>query len=133
MENKNSRWQLRLENYRQALKTLEEIVPRYNALNELEKDGLIQRFEFCFDLAWKLMQDYLKYTGYKEIKGPRPCITQMAQDGLLDPFVWEDVLLARNELSHIYNEEKSRVYLDKIIFDYYPALTDLKNKMSSKL
>lgn len=100
-------WQLRFENYSDAL-TLEEIIPQYSALNELEKDGLIQRFEFCFDLAWKVMQDYLKFVGYKDIKGPRPCITQIARDGLLDPFVCEDVLLARNELGNIYDEEKSR-------------------------
>lgn len=133
MDNRAIRWQLRFENYCDALKTLEEIVPKYNILNELEKDGLIQRFEFCFDLAWKVMQDYLKFAGYKDIKGPRICIMQMAQDGLLDPFVWEDLLLARNELSHIYDEAKSRVYLDKIILDYYPAFEGFKVKMSSKL
>ena len=60
-------------------------------------------------------------------------ITQMAQDGLLDPFIWDDVLLACNELSHIYDEEKSRSYLDKIMFDYYPLLVELQNEMKSKL
>ncbi|MBI3502609.1 MAG: nucleotidyltransferase substrate binding protein [Bacteroidetes bacterium] len=126
------RWKQRFENYCAALKTLEEIIPRYKELSELEKDGLIQRFEFTFDLAWKLMQDYLKFIGYNDLKGPRPVITQMAQDGMLDPFIWEDLLLARNELSHIYNEKKSRTYLDKIIFDYFPALNELKNKMAAK-
>lgn len=95
-------------------------------MSELEKDGLIQRFEFTFDLAWKVMQDYLKFAGYKDIKGPRPCITQMAQDTLIDPFVWEDILVARNELSHIYDEAKSRTFPDKIIFDYYRQSTNLK-------
>ena len=111
---------------------MEEIVPRFSDLNELEKDGLIQRFEFTFDLAWKVMQDYLKDTGYSGIKGPKPVIKQMVKDGLLNPFVWEDILTARNELSHIYNEEKSRSYLDKIIFDYCPALVEFKNTMKAK-
>lgn len=127
------RWKLRFENYCEALKTLEETIPRYGQLSELEKDGLIQRFEFTFDLAWKVMQDYLKFAGYSDIKGPRPVMTQMAQDGLLDPFVWEELLLARNELSHIYSEEKSRTYLDKIVHDYFPAFNEFKKSMNGKL
>ncbi len=83
---------------------------RYKALSELEKDGLIQCFEFTFDLAWKVMQDYLTYFGYKDIKGPRSVITQMAQDEVPDPFIWDDILLAQNELSHTYDEQKSRSY-----------------------
>lgn len=130
---KNIRWQLRFENYCHALKTIEEVTHRYKSLSELEKDGLIQRFEFTFDLAWKVMQDYLNYMGYKDIKGPRSVITQMGQDEVLDPFIWDDILLARNELSHVYDEQKSCSYLDKIIFDYYPALVDFESKMKDKL
>lgn len=133
MENGQIRWVLRLNSYCKALKTLEEIVPLFSTLSDLEKDGLIQRFEFTFDLSWKVMQDYLKEIGYVDIKGPRPVIKQMIQDGILNPFIWEEILLARNELSHIYNEEKSRSYLDKIIFDYYPAFVDFKEKMHTKL
>lgn len=79
------------------------------------------------------MQDYLKYIGYQDIKGPRAVITQMAQDEIPDPFIWDYLLLARNELSHVYDEQKSRSYLDKIIFDYYPALVDFEDKMKTKL
>jgi hypothetical protein len=50
----------------------------------------------------------------------------MAEDTLIDPFVWEDILVARNELSHIYDEAKSRTFPDKIIFDYYRQSTNLK-------
>ena len=128
----DSRWKLRFENFNDALRSMEETIPRYNSLSELEKDGLIQRFEFTFDLAWKVMQDYLKYQGYADIKGPRASITQMAQDGLVDAFVWEEVLEARNELSHIYNEEKSRGYLDKIVLDFFPALLQFKLQMQKK-
>ena len=77
MQNNDLRWQQRFENYKDALETIGEVVPRFKELTELEKDGLIQRFEFTFDLAWKVMQDYLRYAGYKDIKGPRPVITQM--------------------------------------------------------
>jgi len=102
-------------------------------LSELEKDGMIQRFEFTFDLAWKVMQDDLKLAGYKDARGRRACITQMAQDTFIDPFVWEDILVAPNELSHISDKAKSRDYLDKIIFDYHPAINEFKNTMTGKL
>ncbi len=127
------RWKLRFENYTDALHTFEQVVPRYAVLSELEKDGLIQRFEFTFDLAWKVMQDFLKYAGYPDIKGPRAYITQMAQDNLIDAFVWEETLTTRNELSHIYNEDKSRVLLDKIVADFLPVLQEFKRQMEKKL
>lgn len=133
MEETQIRWVLRFSSFCNALITLEEIVPRYSTLSELEKDGLIQRFEFTFDLSWKVMQDYLKEIGYPDIKGPRPVIKQMIQDGILHPFIWEEILKARNELSHIYNEEKSRSYLDQIIFDFYPAFIEFKEKMKQRI
>ncbi len=131
MESKERRWHLRLKNYNEALNALQEGAAQYERLNELEKDGLIQRFEFTFELAWKVMQDYLKETGYSGLRGPRPSITQMGADGFIDPFVWSEIVEARNELSHVYNEEKSRSYLDRIIFDFLPAFTEFKSKMLS--
>jgi nucleotidyltransferase substrate binding protein (TIGR01987 family) len=133
MDNTLNRWHLRFENYCVTLQTLEDAIKLFADLNELEKDGLIQRFEFTFELAWKVMQDYLKYAGYKDIKGPRLCITQMGRDGYIDPFMWEEILTARNELSHIYNEQKSRLFLVKIIAEFYPLLFDFKNNMAALL
>lgn len=127
------RLQQRFQNFQKALASLDEIIPQYQELNDLEKDGLIQRFEFTFDLAWKVMQDYLIFAGYRDIKGPRAIITQMGQDNLLDPFIWEDLLTARNELSHIYSEELSRGYLDKIANDYHPAFVEFRNIIAGKL
>jgi nucleotidyltransferase substrate binding protein (TIGR01987 family) len=114
------------------LLTMEEVVPSYKELSELEKDGLIQRFAFTFDLAWKVMQDYLQYAGYNLIKGPRSCIKQMAQDNFLDAFVWEEVLNVRNELSHVYGEDKSRDFLDKIVYDFLPAIREFKMQMEKQ-
>src|ERR1022692_435873 len=129
MDEINIRWQLRFENFTEALKTLEDIIPRYKEMNELEKDGLIQRFEFTFDIAWKVMQDYLKNAGYIDKKGPRLVLEQMAQDGFIDPFIWADILIARNDFSHNYNSTLSRSHLDKIVFDFVPAFVEFKAAM----
>ena len=81
----DDRLKQRFENFCHALKTIEEIEPRFDNLSKLEQDGLIQRFEYTFELAWKVMQDYLIYVGYNYITGPRNIIKQMGQDNLIDP------------------------------------------------
>jgi len=133
MEPTDIRWIMRFDNYKNALQTIEDILPRYKEVSELEKDRLIQRFEFTFDLAWKVMQDYLKFSGYAAIKGPRASIKQMSQDNLLDAFAWGEILNTRNELAHIYDEDKSRSHLDTIIYDYVPVLQSFKVQMEQKL
>ena len=133
MESKDTRWEQRFEHYNKALVTIEKVVPGYGQMSELEKDGLVKRFEFTFDLAWKVMQDYLKNAGYNDVKGPRSSITQMAHDGLIDAFTWQEILDTRNELSHIYNEDKSRLYLDDIVNNHLPVFKEFRSQMEKKL
>ena len=128
-DNSAIRWKERFEHYCNALQTLSEAALTYKDLNELEKDGLIQRFEFTFELAWKTMQDYLFHTGYVGLSGPRNVIKQMGQDGMIDPYIWNDMMEARSSLSHIYDEESSRKHLDAIVIEFLPVLTAFKNKM----
>ncbi len=126
-----NRWKLRLGDFNKALSSLQSASLQFKDMNELEKDGLIQRFEFTFELAWKMMQDYLAETGYASVRGPRPSITQMAADGHIDPFVWDEMLEARNSLTHIYNEEKSREVLNKVVLDFIPAIAALQATMNT--
>ncbi len=133
MSNNIPRWHQRFEHYVSALDSIEKVLPGFTELSELEQDGLIQRFEFTFDLSLKVMQDYLDFAGYTGIKGPRSCITQMAENGLVDGFVWEAVLSARNELTHVCDESKSRAHLNSIVSDFVPAFRDLKSQMMAKL
>lgn len=130
MAPKNKR-QLRFENYCKALESLNKGATHFDQLNELEKDGLVQRFGYTFDLAWKVMQDYIVELGYNDIKGPRPVMTQMAAIGFIDPFTWEEILEARNSLSHIYDETVSRQYLKQIISDFLPEFNNFKSKMQN--
>jgi nucleotidyltransferase substrate binding protein (TIGR01987 family) len=133
MNSKETRWKQRLSNYREALNTVLELQPKYKTLSPLEQDGLLQRFEYTFELAWKVMQDYLLETGYKGLKGPRNVIKQMRQDDLLNPFIWEEMMQARNQLSHIYDEEVSRDLFESIINNFIPALEEFEKKMSGIL
>ena len=120
----------RFGNFKKALMTIEDVIPRYYQLSELEQVGLIKRFKFTFDLAWKVMQDYLKSAGYVDIKGPRSCIKQMAQNNVIDGFRWEEMLTARNELSHIYDETESRNNLVNVVNIFVHVFKEFREKMA---
>lgn len=70
------RWLQRLENYKNALNQLKNAVTQYKetGLNDLEKQGMIQAFEYTFELAWNLIRDYFLYQGIQEIRGSRDAI-----------------------------------------------------------
>ena len=93
--------------YEKALGALTEAVEIYNhtqneALKKLVRDGAIQRFEFCVELAWKTS---LKVLGLQNMP-PKPSLREMAQGGLIDDFkLWSDFLEARNKTSHTYDDE----------------------------
>lgn len=93
----------RFHNFKKALALYEE-APSGN-LSRLEEEGLIQRFEYSFELAWKTLQDLLQERGYANVRGPRPVLEQAFQDGILSEGpLWLDMLKARNETVHLYDE-----------------------------
>jgi len=70
----------------------------------IHKDATIQRFEFCFELAWKLLQAEIRYRGI-DAYGPRDSIRVAARLSLItDPEEWMDLLDARNITVHVYKE-----------------------------
>ena len=103
------------------------------ALQENESDividGTLHRFEFTFELAWKTMKDYLEYSGVIEgIGSPREIIKTAFANGIIeDGENWIKMMLARNSLSHLYDEGKSReIYME--IKDIYLNLFEKLNK-----
>ncbi len=106
MSEKDLRWQQRFSNYEKAYLRLEEAINLEN-LNELERNGLIQRFEFTLDLAWKVLKDFLLEKGFVFKPSPKDTL-RMAQRGEYITYAQEliDGLDIRNELSHDYSGEK---------------------------
>ncbi len=94
------------------------------ALSDLEAEGLVQRFEYTLELAWKAMKDYLQAQGTEldEIT-PRRVVRAATAAGLVaDGQVWIDAIVARNELSHTYDEARFRDALAEIRTRYLPAM-----------
>ena len=103
MKNQDIRWKQRFDNFKQAYMRLQEATEMSN-LNELERNGLIQRFEFTIELAWKVMKDFLEEKGFLFKPSPKDTFRQ-AQEAKYIDFAQEliDGLNIRNELSHDYD------------------------------
>ena len=90
---------------KQAVLRLQEGVEEYNSSrSETVRDGVIQRFEFCTELAWKSTREYLLDQGYTEISSPKSVMRQAYADRLIsDDALWVSLLNDRNLTSHIYD------------------------------
>lgn len=74
------------------------------------RDGVIQRFEFTFELSWKMLKRYLEEYGLEKVDGlnNRELFRIGFEQGLLnDPEVWFYYLKMRNQTSHVYDEAKA--------------------------
>ena len=100
------RWKQRFQNFEKAFLRLKEAIDM-EELNELERNGLIQRFEFTLDLSWKVLKDFLEEKGLVFKPSPKDTL-RMAQQSEYITYAQEliDGLVIRNELSHDYSGEK---------------------------
>lgn len=125
MKNKDIRWVQRFQNYEMAFLKLKEAMEQ-DELNELERNGLIQRFEFTIDLSWKVLKDYLEVKGFTFKPSPKDTIREANQAGLIDfGQVLIDGLDIRNELSHDYSGRKFEDSEEILRDEVYPALQKL--------
>lgn len=101
------RWKQRLANYRKAVTQVSNAVDlaQTRALSELERQGLIQTFEFTHELAWNVMKDYFIYQGNTTITGSRDAVREAFSTGLIeDGEGWMEMIQSRNHSVHAYNE-----------------------------
>jgi nucleotidyltransferase substrate binding protein (TIGR01987 family) len=123
--NPDIRWKQRFQNFDSALVLLREALERGpGALSALEKEGTVQRFEYCFDLAWKTLKDYLMESGVAiSPVTPRQVIKDAFAAKLLDDGqLWMDMLVERNLLAHTYDKAVFDKAVAAIHARYLPAL-----------
>jgi nucleotidyltransferase substrate binding protein (TIGR01987 family) len=104
--NADIRWKQCFQNFDRAFVLLRDAMEHGPAaLNPLEKEGVIQRFEYCFELAWKTIKDYLEAGGYVfAVVTPRQMLKDAYGAKILDDGqVWIDMLDHRHLLSHTYS------------------------------
>lgn len=128
------RWQQRLANYSKALDQLSNaiITSQQRPLSELEKQGLIQAFEFTHELAWNVMKDYFAYQGNPGITGSRDAAREAFQKGLVvDGEGWMEMIKSRNQTSHTYQQKVADEIAGKIVGQYFTLFQHFLQKMSS--
>jgi nucleotidyltransferase substrate binding protein (TIGR01987 family) len=117
----DTRWKQRFQNFEKAIKYLQESLAKSNP-SALEKAGIIQVYEFTFELAWKTVKDYLEEKNV-EVKFPRDAIKEGFKYEVLDNGeVWLDMLQKRNLMSHTYNETNAELAYNLIIQEYFSEL-----------
>ncbi|WP_289021913.1 nucleotidyltransferase substrate binding protein [Desulfobacter postgatei] len=127
------RWKQRFENFEKAVLLLQESLEAKPVLeySRLEQEGIVQRFEYTFELAWKTLKDRLYYEGYDE-KTPRSVIRRAFETGFLsedETEIWLDSLEKRNLLSHTYNEKTALAALKKIEEEYGQVLKKVYERL----
>lgn len=128
------RWIQRLDNYMRAQSRLEDAVSltEERTLSNLKLQGLIQAFEFTYELACNLMKDYLNYQGFVNINGCRDAIRLSFKNELIeDADSWMDMIVSRNKSSHTYNEAVAKEISEKIIAVYHGCFKNFLQKMNS--
>ena len=123
--NEDIRWKQRFNNYTYAIKLLEQAI-NLKELDIFQQAGMIQFFEMCSELSWKLMKDYLEEQGFNDLNTPRGVIKQAFNSGIIkDGHSWMELLSDRNLTSHIYNEATSQQIIELVRNKYYPMFQDL--------
>lgn len=109
-----------IKKFTEALTKLEEGV--LQATKELEKDGVIQRFEFTFELFWKCLKTVLEDKGIA-CKSPKDCLKEAFRMGIItDESAALNMLDDRNKMSHIYSKEESEKIFQRIKNIHVPHL-----------
>ena len=129
------RWQQRFQNYQKALGQLTSALAQYDEHAEaLIKEGILQRFEFTHELAWKMLKDYLEYEGHQGITGSRSARRLAFSLGLVsDGQIWMDMIESRNRTVHTYDERVLEQEFAKVQQAYAPALAALAVTMQGYL
>jgi nucleotidyltransferase substrate binding protein (TIGR01987 family) len=133
MNTNGVRWKQRFENFKNARKQfivgLE--LSRLRGLSSLEKQGLIQAFEFTQEMSWKVLQDYLKHQGIKDVVGSRDAFRLAYQNQLVsNGELWLDTILTRNQTSHLYDESILDEVFEKVVNQYPILFEQLEARMN---
>ena len=130
------RWRYRFRNFSRAYSLLREALETEpEALNQLEREGVIQRFEYTFELAWNTMKDRLEYDGVILARAtPREVIREAAAAGLVaDGQTWIDMLTDRNDMSHQYDFAVFDGVIRSIRSRYLPVLNELYQSLAVEM
>ncbi|MDR7921520.1 nucleotidyltransferase substrate binding protein [Thermosynechococcus sp. HY213] len=122
MTDPDIRWKERFDNFQRALRQLTAAVglSRVRPLSDLERQGLIQGFEFTHELAWNVLEDYSRST-----------VREAFKHGLIEVGeVWMDMIDKRSLSSHTYNEAIALAVAQAVVERYHSVFLNLGRRLS---
>lgn len=122
------------KNYVSNLKILEK-AKKEDLANEFILSGIIDKFFIQFELGWKVMKELLLYEGRSigSIGSPRSIIkAAYAVWDFIDEEKWLEMLKARNDMSHMYDELAAKKLVQDILDRYIPEFQKIKNELEEQ-
>ncbi len=123
----------KINNFKNALARLHEALVESASSESLTvRDGVIQRFEFTTELAWKTLREYLISLGFEEINNPKGVLTEAFNNGIItDDDGWLRIVRDRNSTTHIYDEEDAAEIYERIANSHIKLFDSLKEKLDN--
>ena len=116
-----------IDDFTSALRRFSEILAEPKTA--IVRDAAIQRFEFSFDLAWKVLKTVLEEQKGIICTSPNECIREAYQQKFIDyDKKWMSVLKNRNLTAHTYNQN-----LIEEIFAELPIALELFSTLLKKI
>ena len=134
MEKKDIRWIQRLDNYNKALKSLLNDIElsKERELSDIEQRGLIQAFEYTYELSWNVIKDFYQSVGEVEIQGSRDAFKIAFNRGLVLNKDLMETVKSRQLTSHTYNEETASGIYHDVVKKYYDAFKELADSLEKQ-
>ncbi len=124
MEPPDTRWIQRFDNFKRAFVRLAGAaeLAHQRGLSDLERQGLIQAFEFTHELAWNTLKDFLTSRGSAgKIYGSKDATrAAFAADLIGNGDIWMSMIKHRNESSHTYNDDVAGEIMAAVLESYLP-------------
>ncbi len=134
-----SKFENKYQNMCKAILKLQELIEQSQLeqddkfMQEVFRDSLIQRFEFCYEITWKTLREYLVYEGFAEDNSPRSVFKTAYQNNVINnQEVWLAMIRDRNVASHEYNESYIEEVADRIKSSYAAEFTNLIKYLATK-
>jgi nucleotidyltransferase substrate binding protein (TIGR01987 family) len=128
-----SDYRQKYENFQNALRRLNEGVIKLDNSNDLLRDGLIQRFEFTFELAWKTLKAIFEDEGLIGLNSPKTVLREAyAAKIIKKDDLWLSMLIDRNSTSHIYSEQVAIQICNNIVNKYVIEFNNLLEEIKKR-
>jgi len=124
----------KFQNYNNALNRLTEGISKYVENNDLLRDGLIKRFEFTFELAWKTLKSIFEDEGLTGLNSPKTVLKEaFAAQIITDEELWLTILSDRNATAHIYSEQLAIKICSNIKEKYVDEFKKLSERIEIRI